>query len=142
LQGTLLLSNSSQANDRKKEIGTHIFSRAECELPEQGIVFCRFNNNCRILPDILDEDTRLSRRERALASGRQGGCICKFEKRSYGKWGQSRSIDICHSHVVAGAYGKTSARGFVSRLRDPNQNSSALLRFLAQWLLKRLPASG
>ena len=42
------------ATDRKKGIGTHIFSRAECGLPERGFVFCCFNNNYKILPDIFD----------------------------------------------------------------------------------------
>src|SRR5208283_2827819 len=48
------LPNCYQANDRKKGIGTHIFGRAECGLPEQGIVFCCFNNNYKIMPDIFD----------------------------------------------------------------------------------------
>jgi predicted O-linked N-acetylglucosamine transferase (SPINDLY family) len=45
------LPNCYQANDRKTEIGTHIFSRAECGLPEEGFVFCCFNNNYKIVPE-------------------------------------------------------------------------------------------
>lgn len=48
------LPNCYLANDRKKRIGTHIFNRAECGLPEQGFIFCCFNNNYKILPDIFD----------------------------------------------------------------------------------------
>jgi len=39
------LPNCYQANDRKKEIGSRIFSRAECGLPKSGFVFFCFNNN-------------------------------------------------------------------------------------------------
>ena len=48
------LPNCYQANDRKKEIGTHDFSRLECGLPENGFVFCCFNNTYKINPDIFD----------------------------------------------------------------------------------------
>ena len=48
------LPNCYQANDGKKEIGTRIFNRAECGLPEEGMVFCCFNNSFKILPDIFD----------------------------------------------------------------------------------------
>ena len=50
----IYLPNCYQANDRKKEIGTHIYSRAECGLPERDIVFCCFNNSYKILPDIFN----------------------------------------------------------------------------------------
>jgi len=43
-----------QANDEKKEIAARIFSRTECGLPEQGFVFCCFNNNYKITPDVFD----------------------------------------------------------------------------------------
>ncbi len=48
------LPNCYQANDGNKEIGTHKFSRMECGLPETGFVFCCFNNNYKILPDIFN----------------------------------------------------------------------------------------
>jgi predicted O-linked N-acetylglucosamine transferase (SPINDLY family) len=44
------LPNSYQANDRKKEIGARLFNREECGLPQQGFVFCCFNNNYKITP--------------------------------------------------------------------------------------------
>ena len=43
-----------QANDNKKEIGTRIFNRAECGLPQRGFVFCCFNNSYKITPDVFD----------------------------------------------------------------------------------------
>ena len=48
------LPNCYQANDREKEIGSRIFSRLECGLPEKGFVFCCFNNNYKIMPEIFD----------------------------------------------------------------------------------------
>ena len=44
------LPNSYQVNDRKRTISDRIFTRAELGLPEQGFVFCSFNNNYKILP--------------------------------------------------------------------------------------------
>jgi predicted O-linked N-acetylglucosamine transferase (SPINDLY family) len=48
------LPNCYQANDGKKEIGAHYFSRKECDLPENGFVFCCFNNSYKIMPDVFD----------------------------------------------------------------------------------------
>jgi predicted O-linked N-acetylglucosamine transferase (SPINDLY family) len=47
------LPHCYQANDQKKEIGSYHFSRAECGLPDDGFVFCCFNNNYKILPDVF-----------------------------------------------------------------------------------------
>lgn len=44
------LPNSYQANDRKRVIADRVFTKAELGLPEQGFVFCSFNNNFKILP--------------------------------------------------------------------------------------------
>jgi protein O-GlcNAc transferase len=43
-----------QANDDKKEIAPRIFSRAECGLPQQGFVYCCFNNSYKITPEVFD----------------------------------------------------------------------------------------
>lgn len=43
-----------QANDRKRIVGDRNFSPAEIGLPETGFVFCCFNNNHKILPDLFD----------------------------------------------------------------------------------------
>ena len=53
------LPNCYQANDRKKQIGSRIFSRIECALPERGFVFCCFNNSYKIVPDIFDAWMRI-----------------------------------------------------------------------------------
>jgi predicted O-linked N-acetylglucosamine transferase (SPINDLY family) len=47
------LPHCYQANDRNKNIAARIFSRAECGLPAQGIVFCCFNNAYKITPEIF-----------------------------------------------------------------------------------------
>jgi predicted O-linked N-acetylglucosamine transferase (SPINDLY family) len=44
------LPNSYQANDRKRSISDRKFTRQELGLPENGFVFCCFNNNHKILP--------------------------------------------------------------------------------------------
>jgi predicted O-linked N-acetylglucosamine transferase (SPINDLY family) len=44
------LSNSYQVNDRKRFISDRKFTRQELGLPENGFVFCCFNNNFKILP--------------------------------------------------------------------------------------------
>jgi predicted O-linked N-acetylglucosamine transferase (SPINDLY family) len=43
-----------QANDKKKEIAARIFSRAECGLPQQGFVYCCFNNSYKIAPEMFE----------------------------------------------------------------------------------------
>jgi len=44
------LPHSYQVNDRKRAISDKVFTRAELGLPDQGFVFCSFNNNFKILP--------------------------------------------------------------------------------------------
>ena len=44
------LANSYQVNDRKRLISGRQFTRQELGLPENGFVFCCFNNNFKILP--------------------------------------------------------------------------------------------
>lgn len=48
------LPDTYQVNDNKRRISDRAFTRAECGLPEQGFVFCCFNNNYKILPDVFD----------------------------------------------------------------------------------------
>jgi predicted O-linked N-acetylglucosamine transferase (SPINDLY family) len=48
------LPNCYQANDRKKKIGSRNFSRQECGLPDKDFVFCCFNNNYKIMPEVFD----------------------------------------------------------------------------------------
>lgn len=44
------LPNSYQVNDRKRLISDRQFTRQELGLPENGFIFCCFNNNYKILP--------------------------------------------------------------------------------------------
>jgi len=55
----IYLPYSYQVNDRKREISDRKFSRAEVGLPEKGFIFCCFNNNYKILPEIFDIWMRL-----------------------------------------------------------------------------------
>ncbi len=48
------LPDCYQANDSKREIADHAFSRAEFGLPATGFVFCCFNNNYKITPETFD----------------------------------------------------------------------------------------
>jgi len=42
-----------QVNDSQREIASCTPSRAECGLPEAGFVFCSFNNNFKITPEMF-----------------------------------------------------------------------------------------
>ena len=42
-----------QVNDSQREISPHTPSRAECGLPEDGFVWCCFNNSYKITPDVF-----------------------------------------------------------------------------------------
>ena len=48
------LPNSYQVNDRKRLISDRQFTKQELGLPENGFVFCCFNNNFKILPATFD----------------------------------------------------------------------------------------
>ena len=46
-------------NDSQREIAARTPSRAECGLPEKGFVFCSFNNNYKITPEMFGVWMRL-----------------------------------------------------------------------------------
>jgi predicted O-linked N-acetylglucosamine transferase (SPINDLY family) len=48
------LPDTYQANDRKRRIGSRIPTRREAGLPDEGTVFCAFNNAYKITPPIFD----------------------------------------------------------------------------------------
>jgi predicted O-linked N-acetylglucosamine transferase (SPINDLY family) len=48
------LPNTYQANDLKRRIADKTFTRAATGLPQQGFVFCCFNNNHKIAPAMFD----------------------------------------------------------------------------------------
>jgi predicted O-linked N-acetylglucosamine transferase (SPINDLY family) len=55
----ILYLPSYQVNDRKRMIPDTKFSRLELGLPENGFVFCSFNNNYKILPTIFSSWMRI-----------------------------------------------------------------------------------
>jgi predicted O-linked N-acetylglucosamine transferase (SPINDLY family) len=55
------LPESYQANDSKRRISERVPSRAEAGLPERGFVFCAFNNNFKITPEVFAVWMRLLR---------------------------------------------------------------------------------
>jgi protein O-GlcNAc transferase len=48
------LPNSFQPTDRERRISDKKFTRAEAGLPQNGFVFCCFNTNYKITPDVYD----------------------------------------------------------------------------------------
>ena len=48
-----------QVNDSKRKISERVFTRSELGLPEEGFVYCCFNNNFKILPATLDTWVRI-----------------------------------------------------------------------------------
>ena len=48
------LPDCYQVNDRQRQISDRIFARSELGLPDTGFVFCSFNNNFKITPDLFD----------------------------------------------------------------------------------------
>jgi predicted O-linked N-acetylglucosamine transferase (SPINDLY family) len=55
------LPDCYQANDAGRPIASHAPGRAAFGLPEQGFVFCCFNNNYKILPAVFDAWMRILR---------------------------------------------------------------------------------
>ncbi len=53
------LPDSYQVNARSRVVAEHTPSRADCGLPDVGFVFCCFNNNYKIAPEIFDIWMRL-----------------------------------------------------------------------------------
>lgn len=53
---------SYQVNDSKKILPTNVVTRREFGLPENGFVFCCFNNTYKITPDALDSWVRILKR--------------------------------------------------------------------------------
>jgi predicted O-linked N-acetylglucosamine transferase (SPINDLY family) len=48
-----------QVNDSKRQISEHRYTRQELGLPEQGFVFCSFNNTYKITPNTFDSWMRI-----------------------------------------------------------------------------------
>jgi predicted O-linked N-acetylglucosamine transferase (SPINDLY family) len=58
----IYLPNSYQVNDSKRRISGRVFTRAELGLPESSFVYCCFNNNWKILPEIFGTWVRITQR--------------------------------------------------------------------------------
>jgi len=56
------LPETYQPNDRSRPIADRTFERAEVALPEDGFVFCCFNNTYKILPAMFDVWMRILKR--------------------------------------------------------------------------------
>jgi protein O-GlcNAc transferase len=56
------LPHCYQPNDRHRRIAGGELSREEFALPREGVVFCCFNNNYKILPDVFDSWMRILHR--------------------------------------------------------------------------------
>ena len=53
------LPNSYQVNDRQRAIAPMRFTKQELGLPQDSFVFCCFNNNFKITPDVFDAWARI-----------------------------------------------------------------------------------
>lgn len=53
------MPHTYQANDSKREFSDRVFTRRDMGLPEDGFVFCCFNNNYKITPEIFTVWMRL-----------------------------------------------------------------------------------
>jgi predicted O-linked N-acetylglucosamine transferase (SPINDLY family) len=61
-EALILLPHSYQVNDARREIANRTFTRAEVGLPDEAVVFCCFNNNYKITPDVFASWMRILRR--------------------------------------------------------------------------------
>lgn len=49
----LRLPDCYQINDRRREVSARVPTRAECGLPDSGVIFCCFNQTYKILPEMF-----------------------------------------------------------------------------------------
>lgn len=56
------LPQTYQSTDNRRQISDRVFSRTELGLPEGGFVFCSFNNNYKLTPDVFAVWMRLLHR--------------------------------------------------------------------------------
>ena len=53
-ENIIYLPNSYQVNDSKPDLSKKIFSKKDFNLPENKFIFCCFNHNFKILPDMFE----------------------------------------------------------------------------------------
>ena len=83
------LPDCYQVNDSKRKIAERTPTRQEAGLPQQGFVFCCFNNNWKITPDVferLDAALACDRRQRVVAVWRQPERGTEPAQGSTGAW--------------------------------------------------------
>ncbi len=61
-ESVIYMPHAYQVNDPTRELAGEQYTRADCGLPEQGFVFCSFNNNYKINPETFDSWMRILRR--------------------------------------------------------------------------------
>jgi len=54
LEKVVSLPHSYQVNDSRRHISDRVFTKTELGLPEEGFIFCCFNNSYKILPQTFD----------------------------------------------------------------------------------------
>lgn len=59
LEKIIYMPNSYQVNDRSRKNASEIRAKEELGLPEEGFIYCCFNNNYKILPAIMDTWMRI-----------------------------------------------------------------------------------
>jgi len=80
---------SYQVNDSKREISDKLFNRAELNIPEDGFVYCCFNNNFKITPTTFDGWMRILKAVPSsslllLADNKWAGTNLKLEAKKRG----------------------------------------------------------
>lgn len=58
-ENIVYLPGSYQPNDTKKVVSTRVYTRAEEGLPDDAFVYCCFNNNYKITPEVFSSWTRI-----------------------------------------------------------------------------------
>ena len=98
------LPNSFLPTDRQRPISDKSFTRAEVGLPQEGFVFCCFNTNYKITPDVFDIWMRILKQLDGsvlwlVAEGPTIERNLKNEAAARGvKW---RTFDFCAAYAAA-----------------------------------------
>ena len=109
-----LSTNSFQPTDRQRRISDKRFTRAEVGLPQEGFVFCCFNANYKITPDVYDIWMRILKQVHGsvlwlVAEGRTIERNLRNEAATRGvKW---RTFYFCAAYVVNRTSGTNQLAG-------------------------------
>ena len=102
----IALPGSYQVNDRNRETDPRVPTRAELGLPEQGFVFCCFNNTYKITPDLFAVWMR-------LLAQRPGSVLWMLE---------DNAVAVANLRAAAVAQGIDPARLVFSQRAAPAQH--------------------